>query len=205
MSVKMSEIQDVIKAYERLAECTDYCVHLGLTEAGNGVKGVTASSAALAVLLQQGIGDTIRVSLTPEPGIPRSREVDVCTNLLQTMNFRFFKPMVTSCPGCGRTDSDYFVHLAGDVNTHIQQKIKQWRPKFPGVERLKIAVMGCVVNGPGESKYADIGISLPGIREEPTAPVYVDGELYTTLKGNKITEEFMNLLDEYILNRFSKK
>ncbi len=204
VSVKMSDIQDVVATYERLAAESDYCLHVGLTEAGNGVKGITASSAALAILLQQGIGDTIRVSLTPEPGIPRSREVDVCTNLLQTMNFRFFKPLVTSCPGCGRTDSDYFVHLAEDVNQHIQDKIQQWRGEYPGVEKLKIAVMGCVVNGPGESKYADLGISLPGIREEPTAPVYMDGELLTTLKGDRITEEFMVILDDYIQRRFSK-
>lgn len=203
VSVKMSDIQDVLAAYTRLAAETDICMHVGLTEAGNGVKGIASSAAALGILLQQGIGDTIRVSLTPEPGVPRSREVEVCTNLLQTMNFRFFKPLVTSCPGCGRTDSDYFVHLAGDVTQHIQDKINEWRPKFPGVEKMKIAVMGCVVNGPGESKYADIGISLPGIREEPTAPVYVDGHLFKTLKGQHITEEFIEILDTYIQKKFS--
>lgn len=205
VSVKMSEIQDMIAAYERLAPLIDVPIHLGLTEAGNGIKGITCSAAALAILLQQGIGDTLRVSLTPEPGLPRSREVDVCTNLLQTMGFRFFKPTVTSCPGCGRTDSDYFVHLAQDVNDHIAQKINEWRPKYPGVESLKIAVMGCVVNGPGESKYANIGISLPGLREDPTAPVYIDGELATTLRGDTITKDFMAILDDYIVNRFSPK
>jgi (E)-4-hydroxy-3-methylbut-2-enyl-diphosphate synthase len=204
VSVKMSEIQDMIAAYQRVAPLIDVPIHLGLTEAGNGIKGITCSAAALAILLQQGIGDTIRVSLTPEPGLPRSREVDVCTNLLQTMGFRFFKPTVTSCPGCGRTDSDYFIHLAQDVNDHILKKINEWRPKYPGVEALKIAVMGCVVNGPGESKYANIGISLPGLREAPTAPVYIDGELATTLRGDNITQEFMAILDEYIQTKFKK-
>ena len=203
VSVKMSEIQDMIAAYERVAPLIDVPIHLGLTEAGNGIKGITCSAAALAILLQQGIGDTIRVSLTPEPGLPRSREVDVCTNLLQTMGFRFFKPTVTSCPGCGRTDSDYFVHLAQDVNEHIAQKINEWRPKYPGVESLKIAVMGCVVNGPGESKYANIGISLPGLRENPAAPVYIDGQLSTTLRGDNITQEFMAILDDYIVKKYS--
>ena len=203
VSVKMSEIQDMITAYQQLAPLLDLPLHVGLTEAGNGVKGVTCSAAALGILLQQGIGDTIRVSLTPEPGVSRAKEVDVCTNLLQTMGFRFFKPMVTSCPGCGRTDSDYFVHLANDVNHHIAEKINEWRPKYPGVESLKIAVMGCVVNGPGESKYADLGISLPGIREEPTAPVYVDGRLSQTLRGDNITETFIQILDDYIQTRFS--
>ena len=205
VSVKMSEIQDMISAYERIAPLTDIPIHLGLTEAGTGIKGVTCSAAALGILLQQGIGDTIRVSLTPEPGLPRSREVDVCTNLLQTMGFRFFKPTVTSCPGCGRTDSDYFIHLAKDVNEHIAAKINEWRPKFPGVEALKIAVMGCVVNGPGESKYADIGISLPGLRENPAAPVYIDGELAMTLRGEGITEEFIDILENYIQKKFTQK
>lgn len=205
VSVKMSEIQDMIAAYERVSPLISVPLHVGLTEAGYGVKGITCSAAALGILLQQGIGDTIRVSLTPEPGISRAREVDVCTNLLQTMGFRFFKPTVTSCPGCGRTDSDYFIHLARDVNDHISDKINEWRPKYPGVESLKIAVMGCVVNGPGESKYADIGISLPGIREEPTAPVYVDGELVTTLRGDNIIQEFMAIMDDYIKKRYVKK
>ena len=204
VSVKMSEIQDMIAAYERVSPLISVPLHVGLTEAGYGVKGITCSSAALGILLQQGIGDTIRVSLTPEPGISRAREVDVCTNLLQTMGFRFFKPTVTSCPGCGRTDSDYFIHLARDVNERISEKINEWRPIYPGVESLKIAVMGCVVNGPGESKYANIGISLPGIREEPTAPVYVDGKLVTTLRGDNITEEFLAIMDDYIKKNYKK-
>lgn len=202
VSLKMSEIQDVIAVNERFAKLTNHALHLGLTEAGTGVKGIASSAAALAILLQQGIGNTIRVSLTPEPGVPRSREVEVCTNLLQSLDFRFFKPTVTSCPGCGRTDSDYFIHLAKDVNEHISKKINEWRPKFPGVEKLKIAVMGCVVNGPGESKYANIGISLPGIREEPTAPLYIDGKLVKTLKGEGITEEFIDILENYIQEKY---
>lgn len=198
VSVKMSEVQDMLEVYQVLAEKTDYVLHLGLTEAGTGVKGLIASGAALAVLLQKGIGDTIRISLTPEPGVPRSREVEACTSLLQSMNFRFFRPSVTSCPGCGRTDSDYFIHLAKDVNEHIAQKIKEWRPKFPGVEKIKIAVMGCIVNGPGESKYADIGISLPGMLESPRAPVYIDGRLSQTLEGDNIITEFIDILENYI-------
>lgn len=201
VSVKMSEVQEMLQVYQVLAEKTDYVLHLGLTEAGTGVKGLVASGAALAVLLQKGIGDTIRISLTPEPGVPRAREVEACTSLLQSMNFRFFKPSVTSCPGCGRTDSDYFIHLAKDVNEHIAEKINEWRPKFPGVEKIKIAVMGCIVNGPGESKYADIGISLPGMLESPRAPVYIDGKLSQTLEGDKITEEFIKILEDYIRER----
>ena len=198
VSVKMSEVQEMLEVYQVLAEKTDYVLHLGLTEAGTGVKGLISSGAALAVLLQKGIGDTIRISLTPEPGVPRSREVEACTSLLQSMNFRFFRPSVTSCPGCGRTDSDYFIHLAKDVNEHIAQKIKEWRPKFPGVEKIKIAVMGCIVNGPGESKYADIGISLPGMLESPRAPVYIDGRLSQTLEGDNIITEFIDILENYI-------
>lgn len=204
VSVKMSDIQDMLCAYQRVSTEIDVPLHVGLTEAGYGVKGITCSAAALGILLHQGIGDTIRVSLTPEPAISRAREVEVCTNLLQTMGFRFFQPTVTSCPGCGRTDSEYFIHLARDVNDHIANKMNEWRPKYPGVESLKIAVMGCVVNGPGESKYADIGISLPGIREEPTAPVYVDGQLYTTLRGDDITTKFMAIMDDYIQKRYSE-
>ena len=198
VSVKMSEVQEMLEVYQVLAEKTDYVLHLGLTEAGTGVKGLISSGAALAVLLQKGIGDTIRISLTPEPGVPRSREVEACTSLLQAMNFRFFRPSVTSCPGCGRTDSDYFIHLAKDVNEHIAQKIKEWRPKFPGVEKIKIAVMGCIVNGPGESKYADIGISLPGMLESPRAPIYIDGRLSQTLEGDNIITEFIDILENYI-------
>lgn len=202
VSVKMSEIQDMLRVYQTLAEKSDYVLHLGLTEAGAGVKGIASSAGALAILLQQGIGDTIRVSLTPEPGVARSREVEVCKDLLQSMDFRFFKPSVTSCPGCGRTDSDYFIYLAQDVNQLIAEKIAEWRVVYPGVEKLKVAVMGCVVNGPGESKYADIGISLPGIREIPTAPVYLDGKQFTTLKGDEITSEFIEILETYIQTRF---
>tara|TARA_A100001015_G_scaffold248808_1_gene286426 strand:+ start:1777 stop:3003 length:1227 start_codon:yes stop_codon:yes gene_type:complete len=205
VSVKMSELQDMVKAYEILSSKSNVPLHLGLTEAGNGVKGITSSAAALSILMQQGIGDTIRVSLTPEPGVPRSREVEVCKELLQSMNFRFFKPSITSCPGCGRTDSDYFIHLASDVNDHISKKITKWKTIFPGVEKLKIAVMGCVVNGPGESKYANIGISLPGIRETPVAPVYVDGELSTTLKGHNIINEFIEILENYIQKKYKKQ
>ncbi len=204
ISVKMSEVQDMIAVYETLSQKCDNVLHLGLTEAGSGVKGIAASSAALGILLQQGIGDTIRISLTPEPGIPRSREVETCLHLLQSMGFRYFRPSVTSCPGCGRTDSDYFVHLTKDVNDHIGRKIAEWRGVYPGVETLKIAVMGCVVNGPGESKYADIGISLPGLREEPTAPVYIDGSLNCTLKGDNIRNEFIDILEDYIKSKYTE-
>ena len=202
VSVKMSDIQDMVMAYQRIATMVDVPLHVGLTEAGYGVKGIASSAAALGILLQQGLGDTIRVSLTPTPDVPRSQEVTVCTQLLQTMGFRFFQPTVTSCPGCGRTDSDYFIHLAQAVNQHINDKIAAWRPQFPGVESLKIAVMGCVVNGPGESKYANIGISLPGLRENPSAPVYIDGQLATTLRGDTIVHDFMAILDDYIVTKF---
>jgi (E)-4-hydroxy-3-methylbut-2-enyl-diphosphate synthase len=204
VSLKLSEMQDLITVYQEYAKKNDYVLHLGLTEAGAGVKGITASAAALSILLQQDIGNTIRVSLTPEPNISRAKEVEVCTNLLQTMGFRNFRPSITSCPGCGRTDSDYFIHLAEDVNNHITTKIKDCKTLFPGVEKLKIAVMGCVVNGPGESKYADIGISLPGMREKPTAPVYIDGKLAKTLKGDNITTEFIEILENYIKKRYKE-
>lgn len=203
VSVKMSHLPDMITAYQRLAKLTDVVLHLGLTEAGSSVKGIASSAAALGILLQQGIGDTIRVSLTPEPGIPRSREVEVCTQLLQALNLRHFRPSVTSCPGCGRTDSSYFVELADIVNSHISTKMPSWRQDYPGVEKLNIAVMGCVVNGPGESKYADIGISLPGLREEPAAPVYIDGKLSQTLRGDKIPENFIEILENYIHQKFN--
>jgi len=198
LSVKMSILQDMVTVYSLLAEQCDYALHLGLTEAGSSIQGISSSSAALAILLQQGIGDTIRVSLTPQPGIPRSREVEVCKNILQSMGLRYFKPSVTSCPGCGRTTSDYFQYLAKDINEHIEKKMPVWKKEFKGVERLKIAVMGCVVNGPGESRHANIGISLPGTSEKPIAPVYVDGEQSTTLKGDNIKEEFINILEDYI-------
>ena len=203
LSVKMSILQDMVTVYSRLAAKCDYVLHLGLTEAGGDVQGVSSSSAALAILLQQGIGDTIRVSLTPQPNVPRSREVEVCKNILQSLGLRYFRPSITSCPGCGRTSSDYFQLLAQDINEHIERKMPVWKNQFPGVEKLKIAVMGCVVNGPGESRHADIGISLPGISEKPIAPVYVDGRQMTTLKGENITQEFIGILEDYIKQKCS--
>jgi (E)-4-hydroxy-3-methylbut-2-enyl-diphosphate synthase len=203
LSAKLSTLQDTIRVYEQLARECDLALHLGLTEAGGGIKGITVSSAALAVLLQQGVGDTIRVSLTPEPGAPRSREVDVCKELLQSMGFRYFSPNITSCPGCGRTTSKYFQELAADVRAHVSLKMGEWRVKYPGIERLNIAVMGCVVNGPGESAHADIGISLPGAMEDPVAPAYIEGKKVATLKGDHIKEEFITLLENYISRRFS--
>ncbi|MFA5060184.1 MAG: flavodoxin-dependent (E)-4-hydroxy-3-methylbut-2-enyl-diphosphate synthase [Candidatus Omnitrophota bacterium] len=202
LSVKMSVLQDMVTVYERLAEQCDYALHLGLTEAGSDVRGISSSAAALSILLQKGIGDTIRVSLTPQPGIKRSREVEVCKNLLQAMGFRYFAPSVTSCPGCGRTSSDYFQFLAKDINEHIERRMPAWKKQYPGVEELKIAVMGCVVNGPGESRHADIGISLPGTSEKPIAPVYVDGKEFKTLKGENIKEEFITILEEYLKKKF---
>ena len=204
VSAKLSVLQDTIDVNERIAAACDHVLHLGLTEAGGGVKGVAASAAALAVLLQQGIGDTIRVSLTPEPGIVRTREVEVCQDILQSMGFRYFYPGITSCPGCGRTRSVYFQELARDVREHVAAKMTEWKKKYPGVETLKIAVMGCVVNGPGESAHADIGISLPGSMEEPVAPIYVDGKKFTILKGLHIKEEFIQILGNYIAQRFTK-
>ncbi len=205
LSVKMSILQDMVKAYERLAKKTDLALHLGLTEAGADMKGAVSSSAALAILLQQGIGDTIRVSLTPQPNVGRAKEVEVCKELLQSMGFRYFAPSVTSCPGCGRTSSNYFQYLAQDINAHIKLKMSAWKNQYPGVEQLKIAVMGCVVNGPGESLQANIGISLPGASEKPVAPVYVDGREIATLKGDHIKEEFIVILDDYVKNRFYQK
>ena len=202
LSVKMSELQDMVHIYQRIAKETDVVLHLGLTEAGGSTQGIAASSAALAILMQQGIGDTIRMSLTPQPGVSRSLEVEGCKVLLQSMGLRFFRPSVTSCPGCGRTKSDYFIHLAKDINTYIEQKMPTWRDKYPGVERLSIAVMGCVVNGPGESKYADIGISLPGSSEKPASPVFIDGKLFKTLKGDGIKDEFIDILETYLKNRW---
>lgn len=203
LSAKLSVVQDTIEVYERLAHACDYVLHLGLTEAGGGVKGIAASSAALSVLLQQGIGDTIRVSLTPEPGSPRAREVEVCQDILQSMGFRYFIPSITSCPGCGRTRSARFQALAKDIHAHIASCMLRWRREYPGVEKLKIAVMGCVVNGPGESRHADVGISLPGASEDPVAPVYVDGEKVATLRGDDIKEQFIKILEEYIHRKFS--
>ncbi len=203
LSVKMSDLQDMVTVYRQLATKCEYALHLGLTEAGSDIQGIASSCAALAILLQQGIGDTIRISLTPQPSVNRTREVEVCKALLQSMDLRFFKPNVTSCPGCGRTTRNYFQVLAQDINQHIERKMPLWRNQFPGVEKLKIAVMGCVVNGPGESHHADIGISLPGISEKPIAPVYIDGKQTITLKGDHIKEEFVDILENYIQKKFS--
>jgi (E)-4-hydroxy-3-methylbut-2-enyl-diphosphate synthase len=198
ISCKVSGVQDLIAVYRSIAARCDYPLHLGLTEAGMGSKGIVASTAAMAVLLQEGIGDTIRVSLTPEPGGDRTREVIVAQEILQTMGLRSFTPMVVACPGCGRTTSTYFQELAEKIQSHLRQRMPEWRLRHPGVERMTVAVMGCVVNGPGESKHANIGISLPGTGERPVAPVYVDGEKGPTLKGDRIAEEFQQLVEEYV-------
>ena len=198
LSCKMSGVQDLIRVYQRLARECDYALHLGLTEAGMGSKGIVASSAALAVLLQQGIGDTIRISLTPEPGGSRAQEVIVAQEILQTMGIRSFTPAVVSCPGCGRTSSDYFQQLAGEIQSHLREQMPRWRQTYRGVENMTVAVMGCVVNGPGESKHANIGISLPGNGEKPVAPVYIDGEKDVTLKGDAISADFRELIADYI-------
>ncbi len=203
ISVKMSVLQDMVAVYSLLAKKCDYALHLGLTEAGSDVQGIASSAAALGILLQQGIGDTIRVSLTPQPNVSRAKEVEVCKYLLQSMGLRYFAPSVTSCPGCGRTTSDYFQYLAKDINEHIQRSMPIWKKRYPGVERLKIAVMGCVVNGPGESRHADIGISLPGASEKPIAPVYADGKQLTTLKGDRIKEEFVVILEDYLKKKYA--
>ncbi|UHD17076.1 flavodoxin-dependent (E)-4-hydroxy-3-methylbut-2-enyl-diphosphate synthase [Thiocapsa bogorovii] len=198
LSCKMSGVQDLIAVYRMLADRGDYALHLGLTEAGMGSKGIVASTAALSVLLQEGIGDTIRISLTPAPGESRTREVVVAQEILQTMGMRSFAPMVTACPGCGRTTSDTFQHLAQDIQAYLREQMPDWRTRYPGVETMQVAVMGCVVNGPGESKHANIGISLPGNDERPSAPVYVDGEKVATLKGDGIAEQFKRMVDDYI-------
>lgn len=202
LSCKVSGVQDLIRVYAELASRCDYPLHLGLTEAGMGSKGIVASTAALAVLLQDGIGDTIRISLTPEPGGPRTREVVVAQEILQTMGFRSFAPMVTACPGCGRTTSVFFQELARDIQSHLRSRMQVWRARYPGVENMNVAVMGCVVNGPGESKLANIGISLPGSGENPVAPVYVDGVKTVTLKGEHIAQEFQAIVDEYVRTRY---
>ena len=203
LSAKVSGVQDLITVYRKLAARCDYPLHLGLTEAGLGTKGVVASTAGLAVLLQDGIGDTIRVSLTPRPGGDRSEEVRVAQQILQSLELRSFTPQVTSCPGCGRTTSTFFQQMAEDIQTYIREQMPSWRERYPGVEELKVAVMGCVVNGPGESKHANIGISLPGTFEEPKAPVYVDGRHFTTLHGETLVSDFLRILDEYIQNRYA--
>ena len=198
ISCKMSGVQELIAVYQELARRCDYALHLGLTEAGIGTKGIVASTAALAVLLQQGIGDTIRISLTPEPGASRTKEVIVAQEILQTMGIRSFTPMVIACPGCGRTTSDYFQRLAQQIQDFLRRKTPEWRDRYPGVEQMHVAVMGCVVNGPGESKNANIGISLPGTGENPVAPVYEDGKKTVTLKGDSIAEEFQALVERYV-------
>lgn len=202
LSCKMSGVQDLISVYKDLASKCDYPLHLGLTEAGMGSKGIVASTAALAILLQQGIGNTIRISLTPKPGGDRCEEVIVAQEILQTMGLRAFTPPVIACPGCGRTSSTYFQTLAQDIQTYLREQMPQWRGKHPGVESMQVAVMGCVVNGPGESKHANIGISLPGTGEKPVAPVYVDGEKTVTLKGDNIAQEFQQIVDEYVVANY---
>jgi (E)-4-hydroxy-3-methylbut-2-enyl-diphosphate synthase len=202
LSCKVSAVQDLIAVYRDLATRCDYSLHLGLTEAGMGSKGIVASTAALSVLLQEGIGDTIRVSLTPEPGAPRENEVIVAQEILQTMGLRNFTPMVIACPGCGRTTSTYFQELASRIQTYLRHQMPIWKKDHPGVEAMNVAVMGCIVNGPGESKHANIGISLPGTGESPAAPVFVDGVKVKTLRGDKIAEEFQVIVDEYVKNTY---
>jgi (E)-4-hydroxy-3-methylbut-2-enyl-diphosphate synthase len=202
ISAKVSGVQDLVDVYRMLAACCDYPLHLGLTEAGMGMKGIVASTSGLAVLLQEGIGDTIRVSLTPEPNGDRTLEVQVAQQVLQSLGLRSFAPQVTSCPGCGRTTSTFFQQMALDIQEYLREKMPVWRAERPGVEELRVAVMGCVVNGPGESKHAHLGISLPGTFEEPKAPVYVDGRLHTTLKGETIVPEFLQILEEYVQTRY---
>ncbi len=202
LSAKVSGVQDLVRVYRMLAPLSDHPLHLGLTEAGMGTKGIVASTAGLAILLQEGIGDTIRVSLTPKPGGDRTEEVHVAQQILQSLEIRSFTPQVTSCPGCGRTTSTYFQKLAEDIEGYLRDRMPVWREAHPGVEEMKVAVMGCVVNGPGESKHANLGISLPGTFEEPKAPVYVDGEHRVTLKGDAIAEEFMRILDEYVVTHY---
>jgi (E)-4-hydroxy-3-methylbut-2-enyl-diphosphate synthase len=202
LSCKVSDVQDLISVYRALAARCDYPLHLGLTEAGMGSKGIVASSAAMAVLLQEGIGDTVRISLTPEPGQSRTDEVVVAQELLQSMGLRAFAPMVTACPGCGRTTSTFFQSLAQDVQQFVRQRMPEWKQRYEGVESLSLAVMGCVVNGPGESRQADIGISLPGTGEAPVAPVFMDGKKRVTLRGENLTTEFLDLIEEYVRERY---
>jgi (E)-4-hydroxy-3-methylbut-2-enyl-diphosphate synthase len=202
LSAKVSGVQDLVDVYRLLAARCDYPLHLGLTEAGLGAKGMIGSTAALSILLQEGIGDTIRVSLTPQPGGDRSEEVRVAQQILQSLGIRSFTPQVTACPGCGRTTSTFFQQMAQEIQSYLQQKMPVWRGEYPGVEDLKVAVMGCVVNGPGESKHANIGISLPGTSEEPKAPVYVDGRLLVTLRGDGIVAEFLGIVDQYVATKY---
>jgi (E)-4-hydroxy-3-methylbut-2-enyl-diphosphate synthase len=204
LSAKVSGVQDLVDVYRSLASRCNYPLHLGLTEAGMGAKGIVASSAGLSILLQEGIGDTIRVSLTPAPGGDRAEEVRVAQQILQSLGIRSFSPQVTACPGCGRTTSTFFQEMAEQIQSYLREQMPVWKQNYAGVEEMKVAVMGCVVNGPGESKHANLGISLPGTFEEPKAPVYVDGRLLTTLRGEKIVEEFIRILDDYVDSHYSK-
>jgi (E)-4-hydroxy-3-methylbut-2-enyl-diphosphate synthase len=204
ISCKMSHVQDVVTVYERIAKIVDYPLHVGLTEAGMGMKGMVASSAALSVLLQQGIGDTIRVSLTPKPGGDRAKEVRVCQQVLQSLGIRNFIPQVTACPGCGRTNSTYFQELAEEIQNYLREMMPVWQEMYPDVVKMNVAVMGCVVNGPGESRNADLGISLPGTFEKPKAPVYMDGEHHSTLRGDHIGQEFRDILDQYVMDNYAQ-
>ena len=202
LSCKVSDVQDLISVYRALATRCDYPLHLGLTEAGMGSKGIVSSTAAMAVLLQEGLGDTVRISLTPEPGQPRTDEVIVAQELLQSMRLRAFTPMVTACPGCGRTTSTFFQSLAQDVQQYVRKRMPEWKIRYDGAENLSLAVMGCVVNGPGESRQADIGISLPGTGEAPVAPVFVDGKKHSTLRGEELTDDFLELIEEYVRSHY---
>jgi (E)-4-hydroxy-3-methylbut-2-enyl-diphosphate synthase len=204
LSCKVSGVQDLISVYRELHKRCDYALHLGLTEAGMGTKGTVASSVALGILLQEGIGDTIRVSLTPQPGESRTQEVVIASEILQSLGLRAFVPSVTACPGCGRTTSTTFQELAKQIDDHLRANMPVWRAKYPGVEKMKVAVMGCIVNGPGESKHADIGISLPGTGEAPAAPVFIDGQKALTLRGDNIAREFHDIVEKYIEKRFGK-
>jgi (E)-4-hydroxy-3-methylbut-2-enyl-diphosphate synthase len=205
LSAKVSNVQDLVDVYRKLAPQSDYPLHLGLTEAGMGMKGIVASTAGLGILLQEGIGDTIRVSLTPKPGGDRTEEVEVAQQILQSMGLRSFVPQVTACPGCGRTTSTFFQEMAEQIQGYLREQRPVWKARYPGSEELRVAVMGCVVNGPGESKHADIGISLPGTFEEPKAPVYVDGKLSITLKGDRIVAEFLDILNGYVERRYAAR
>jgi (E)-4-hydroxy-3-methylbut-2-enyl-diphosphate synthase len=205
LSCKVSGVQDLISVYRDLAGRCDYPLHLGLTEAGMGSKGIVSSTAALAVLLQEGVGDTVRISLTPEPGQPRTDEVVVAQQLLQSMGLRAFSPMVTACPGCGRTTSTFFQSLAQDVQRFVRERMPEWKQRYEGVESLSLAVMGCVVNGPGESRHADIGISLPGTGEAPVAPVFIDGKKKATLRGENLTADFLQMIEQYVQQRYPSR
>lgn len=204
ISCKVSAVQDLIQVYSELAKRCDYALHLGLTEAGMGSKSIVASSIAMGILLQQGIGDTIRTSLTPEPGAKRIKEVIVSQEILQTMGLRFFNPMVTACPGCGRTTSSFFRELAQDVQAFLLEQMPKWKQQYSGVENMSVAVMGCIVNGPGESKHANIGISLPGTGEEPSAPIFIDGKKFKTLRGDNITAEFKQIINDYVVTNYAQ-